>query len=341
MTSINDSQHGVYLDAGRLLRLSIVSDSQDAAESRVKVSFYKGSYKDIIDEAEVVIKNGQAKSWEYPMDKGIKTLNVKVAKGGGVKVRIEQPALEKAAAPKKAPKIVRTTPSKPAGKSVSTTSRGKPAGLKLSREQAGRINKAINANNIAAVEAELDQGMNINSMLYGRTILMQTSNIGTVDMVKMLISRGANLNYRTKRGDDALAVAMSNSRNWTKMVPVLVEAGISIDEKTPIWKLAFKTKKGKLKPEAKKLLKLLFAKGASPDNYSSQKKTTVIMYYAKKGWLDPLRFFIDQGANVNARSTDGQTALSEALAKPRRPENAARKKERQEVVKLLKSKGAK
>ncbi len=170
---------------------------------------------------------------------------------------------------------------------------------------------------------------------------MQASNIGTVDIVKMLISRGANLNYRTKRGDDALAVAMSNSRNWTKMVPVLVEAGISVDEKTPIWKLAFKTKKGKLKPEAKKLLKLLFTKGASPDNYSGQKKTTVIMYYAKKGWLDPLRFFIDQGANVNARSTDGRTALSEALAKPRRPEKAARKKERQAVVELLRSKGAK
>jgi len=341
MTGISDSQHGVYLDAGRLLRLSIVSDSQDAAESRVKVSFYKGSYKDIIDEVEVVIKNGQAKSWEYPMDKGTKTLNVKVAKGGGVKVRIEQPALKKVAAPKKAPKIVYTTPSKPAGKSGSKISRGKAAGPKLPKEQANKINKAINANNIAAVEAELDKGMNINSMLYGRTILMQTSNIGTVDMVKMLISRGANLNYRTKRGDDALAVAMSNSRNWTKMVPVIVEAGIYVDEKTPIWKLAFKTKKGKLKPEAKKLLKLLFAKGASPDNYSTQKKTTVIMYYAKKGWLDPLRFFIDQGANVNARSTDGRTALSEALAKPRRPEKAARKKERQAVVELLRSKGAK
>lgn len=341
MTGTGDSVHGAYLDAGRLLRLSIVSDSQDAAESRVKVSFYKGSYKDIIDEAEVVIKNGQAKSWEYPMDKGIKTLNVKVAKGGGVKVRIEQPALKKAAAPKKAPKIVYTTPSKPAGKSGSKISLGKAAGPKLPREQANKINKAINANNISAVEAELDKGMNINSMLYGRTILMQASNIGTVDMVKMLISRGANLNYRTKRGDDALSVAMSNSRNWTKMVPVLVEASISVDEKTPIWKLAFKTKKGKLKPEAKKLLKLLFTKGASPDNYSTQKKTTVIMYYAKKGWLDPLRFFIDQGANVNARSTDGQTALSEALAKPRRPENAARKKERQAVVELLRSKGAK
>ncbi|MEA3438267.1 MAG: DUF4412 domain-containing protein, partial [Thermodesulfobacteriota bacterium] len=123
MTDIRDSGQGVYLDTGRLLRLSIVSDSQDAAESRVKVSFYKGSYKDKIDGVEVVIKNGQTKSWEYPMNKGIKTLNVEVAKGGGVKVRIEQPAPEKTAAPKKAaaskkaaaakkaPKVVYTTPS--------------------------------------------------------------------------------------------------------------------------------------------------------------------------------------------------------------------------------------
>jgi len=339
MTGIRDSVKGVYVDAGRLLRVKITGDSQDAAKSKVKVIIYKGEYKDKIDQAEVVLKNGQTKAWEYPGNKGIKTLNIEVAKRGGVKARIEQLAPKKAAAPKKAPKIVRTKSSKPAGKRVSKPSRGKPSGLKLSREQARKVNKAINANDIAAVEAELDSGMNIDSILYGKTILMQASNIGTSDMVKMLIIRGANLNYRNKRGDDALSVGMSNSR-WEKMVPVLVKAGISIDDKTPIWKLAFKTKKGKLNPEAKKLLKLLFAKGASPDSYSSKKKTTVIMLYAKKGWLDPLRFFIDQGANVNARSMDGKTALGEALTKPRRPEKAAQKKERQAVVKLLRSKGA-
>ena len=144
MTGIRDSVKGVYLDAKRLLRLSLTGDSQDAAESSVKVIFYKGSYKDKIDEAEIVLKNGQVKSWEYPKDKGIQTLNIEVAKGGGVKVRIEQPAPKKAAAPKTAPKIVRTTPSTSAGKSGSKTSSGKPAGIKLSKEQGRRINKAIN-----------------------------------------------------------------------------------------------------------------------------------------------------------------------------------------------------
>jgi|GEM_PF-220639 len=209
------------------------------------------------------------------------------------------------------------------------------------RKQVGKIIKAINANDIALVESELDKGMDINSTLYGGTLLMKSANLGTADMVKMLISRGANLNYRTGRGDDALSDAMSNSRHWQQVVPTLVEAGITIDQKTPIWKIAFKTKKGKLLPEARKMLEFLFAKGASPDSYTTKEKSTVIMYYAKKGWSDPLKFFLDHGANINARTLDCKTALSMALTKPRRPEKPAQKKERQAVVNLLRSKGAK
>ena len=341
MTGLRDSQRGKFLDTKRQLRLLITSDSQDGTESKIKVTFYKGDYKDKIDEVEVALINGQSKTWDYPPEKGIKTIEIAVAKGGGVKVRIEQPAPEKAVKPKPAPKIVRTVPLKQARKPVTKTVPGKPPGPRLSKKQASKVMKAINANDIAAVESELDKGMDINSMLYGGTLLMKAANVGTADMAKMLISRGANLNYRTSRGDDALSVAMSNSRHWQQVVPTLVESGITIDEKTPIWKIAFKTKKRKLLPEAKKMLELLFAKGASPDCYTSKKESTVIMYYAKKGWLDPLKFFLDHGADVNARTTDGQTALSMALTKPRRPEKPEQKKERQAVVDLLRSEGAK
>ena len=341
MTGRHDSQRGKFLDTKRQLRLIITSDSQDGTESKIKVKFYKGDYKDKIDEVEVVLINGQSKTWDYPPEKGIKTFEIAVAKGGGVKVRIEQPAPEKAVKAKPAPKIIKTTPVKQVKKSVAKTAPGKPPGPRLSKKQASKIIKAINANDVAAVEFELDKGMDINSMLYGGTLLMKAANLGTADMVKMLISRGANLNCRTSSGDDALSMAMSNHRHWQKVIPTLVEAGITIDEKTPIWKVAFKTKKGKLLPEARKILELLFAKGASPDSYTSKKESTVIMYYAQKGWLDPLKFFLDHGADVNARDIDGQRALSMALAKPRRPEKIAQKKERQAVVVLLRSKGAK
>lgn len=341
MTGLRDSQQGKFLDTKRPLRLTITSDSQDGSESKIKVKFYKDNYKDKIDEVEAVLINGQSKTWDYPPEKGIKTFEIAVAKGGGVKVRIEQPAPVKAVEPKPTPKTVRTTPLKRAGKPVTQTVPGKPPGPRLPKVKASKIIKAINSNDVAAVESELDNGMDINSTLYGGTLLMKAANLGTADMVKMLVSRGADLNYRTNSGRDALAVAMSNSRHWQQIIPVLVEGGITVDEKTPIWVVGFKVKKGKLLPEARKTLELLFSKGASPDCHTSKKESTLIMYYAKKGWLDPLKFFLDHGADVNARDLDGQTALSMALTKPRRPENAAQKKERQAVVELLKSKGAK
>jgi hypothetical protein len=341
MTGLRKSTQGKFLDAKRKFRLAITGDSQDATKSNIRVRFFKGDYKDKIDETELVLVNGQSKTWDYPPEKGIKTFEIVVAEHGGVKVRVEQPAPKKVNKPKRAPKIVRTTSLKRTKKPVGKTIPGKPPGPRLSRKQAGKIIKAINANDIALVESELDKGMDINSTLYGGTLLMKSANLGTADMVKMLISRGANLNYRTRRGDDALSVGMSNSRHWQQVVPTLVEAGITIDENTPIWKVAFKTKKGKLLPEAKKVLELLFAKGASPDSYTTKEKSTVIMYYAKKGWSDPLKFFLDHGANINARTLDGKTALSMALTKPRRQEKPAQKKERQAVVNLLRSKGAK
>jgi len=141
MTDIKDSKQSVFVDTRQSLRLSITSDSQDSAESRVKLRFIKGGIggDKIIDEAEVVLNNGQTKSWAYPKEKGIQLVKIEVARGGGVKVRTEQPAPEKSAAVKtvpakkavvkKAPKIVRTTPSKQAGKAVSKTSGRKPAKL--------------------------------------------------------------------------------------------------------------------------------------------------------------------------------------------------------------------
>ncbi|MBW2096785.1 MAG: DUF4412 domain-containing protein [Deltaproteobacteria bacterium] len=340
-TGLRKFTQGKFVDPKRQFRLIITSDSQDSTKSRIKVKFYKGDYKNKVDEVEAVLPNGQSKTWEYPAAKGIKTLEIAVAKGGGVKVRIEQPAPGKSLKSKRAPKIIRTASSKQGKKSVTKAVPQKQPGPRLSRKQARKIIKAINANDVAVVESELDKGMNINSMLYGGTLLMKAANLGTAEMVKMLISRGANLNYRTRRGDDALSVGMSNSRHWQQVVPILVEAGITVDENTPIWKIGFKTKKGKLLPEAKKMLEFLFAKGASPDSYTTQEKSTLIMFYAKKGWLDPLKFFLDHGADVNARTIKGQTALSMALTKPRRPEKPAQKKERQAVVELLRSRGAK
>lgn len=106
VTGIQDSGRCPKVDPKRQLRLSITSDSQDSSESKIKVTFYKDQdQKDKADETDIVLKNGQSKTWDYPAENGIKVVDIDVAKSGGVQVILEQPApVEKTAAKKQAVK---------------------------------------------------------------------------------------------------------------------------------------------------------------------------------------------------------------------------------------------
>ncbi|HPJ95512.1 MAG TPA: DUF4412 domain-containing protein, partial [Deltaproteobacteria bacterium] len=107
-TGIQDSGRSAKVDSKRQLRLSITSDSQDSPESTIKVAFYRDQdEKDKAEETDIVLKNGQSKTWDYPAENSIQVVDIDVAKGGGVQVIIEQPApVEKADAKKTAqPKV--------------------------------------------------------------------------------------------------------------------------------------------------------------------------------------------------------------------------------------------
>ena len=101
-TGIQASGQNKFLDPKRQVRLSITSDSQDGSESKIKVSFYRDeNQKDKVDETDVVLKNGNSKTWDYPPEKGIRSVQIGVARGGGVQVLLEQPAPVKKAAARK------------------------------------------------------------------------------------------------------------------------------------------------------------------------------------------------------------------------------------------------
>ncbi len=51
--------------------------------------------------------------------------------------------------------------------------------------------------------------------------------------------------------------------------------------------------------------------------------------------------FSQDGADINARTLDGRTALSIAMTKPRRKEKPHQQKQREAIVAFLKSKGVK
>jgi ankyrin repeat protein len=305
MTGIHDGQQGLFVDAGRPLRLIITSDSQDGPESDVKVKFYKGDYKDKIGEAEIVLKNGQTKTWEYSAKKGIKALEIFVAKKGGVKVRVDQ---------------------------------REP--FQLTKDTKNEVSLAIQNNDMGKIMAFLDNGLDVNATLQGdgTTVLMKASNSADVEMVKMLLARGADINYTNKYGWTALLKALDNRKNWITVTPVLIKSGADVNATlksngyTPLWKAIGKISKNR--NAAVDIIKLLLSKGADVNApYISKKASysgeTPLMSASKKGAADVVKLLLSHGANVSARTGAGKTAL-----------DYARQKGHQEVVKLLDTKGA-
>ena len=180
--------------------------------------------------------------------------------------------------------------------------------------------------------------MDPNALVYGAPLLQSAANLSTADMVKMIIARGGDLTYRSRSGNDALSQAQSNRKHWQAVIAVLVEAGAPVNDETNVWKLAFKTKNGMFQPGVRETLAMLFSQGADINKPISKSGTTLLMHAAKKAWLDPLKFYLDHGADIDARDGSGQTALDWART-PQRSEKSFEKKNRQAIIELLESLG--
>jgi len=331
------SGHGEILYPGKKLVITITGDSPSRSVSRGDFTLYMGTnYQGKIETIKYSVNHGQSKYWEFSQDKQAGSINLYLLRGG-VKVKLDQ-SPGAAGIPSTAvaqPAVTTPTASVPAGKDKS-----KPAGPRLSKEESKTILKAINANDVATVKAYLDRGMDPNSTVYGSPLLQKAANLGSAEMVKLIISRGGDLDFKTRSGNDALSEAMSNRKHWGEIVPVLVEAGIEINEQTPFWKIVFKTKNGKFKPGVEEVLELLLSKGANVDCPIIKDGTTSLMYTAKMAWLEPVNFFLAHGADVNAKNKKGDTALSLAMKKQPR-EKPYQGNNRKAIIELLKAKGAK
>ena len=320
---------GYTVDPKKELKISMTGDSQDSAESEVKLIGYRQDYKDKLFEEVVRLGSGKSKSWTFAPEKNIRTIEVLVDKTGGVKFRMEQPA--------PAPKIVRTQPIKK--KQTPTKKAEKTFGPALSKADAKVISLAFFKNDIKTVKAYFEKGMDANITLNGAPLLQNAAREGSVEMVKLIVAQGGDLTYRAKNGQDVLFQAINNTEHWNEVIPVIVEAGVEVNEKTPILKITHKVKNGKFKPGVKETLELLLSKGADINYPTSTSGSTHLMFAAKMAWLEPVEFYLAHGADVNARDRKGQTALSLAKTK-RKGEQPYEDENRRVIIELLKSKGA-
>jgi len=174
--------------------------------------------------------------------------------------------------------------------------------------------------------------LNVQEKSYGYTPLILACQYKYHDLAKYLISKGADINIQGKEGATALMAAASNSR---EIVELLLSKGADVNARmtdgTGVFAQCITGIYWDSVPI--ELAETLLAKGADVDEAAttgSSEGFTPLMLAATNNLEDLARFLIKNGANVNATAKDGKTPLS-----------IATKEGYNNIVEILKANGAK
>ncbi|MCK4539496.1 MAG: ankyrin repeat domain-containing protein [Candidatus Krumholzibacteria bacterium] len=201
-------------------------------------------------------------------------------------------------------------------------------------EEPGMLFEKVTRNDTTAVKDLITSGADIDQQneMYGHTPLIVACNLNYVELAKLLISMGADINLRGKDGSSALIAAGANSQ---ELVELLLSKGADINARMVDGTGVFTQCIRGIFWDAVsiELAELLLSKGVdvneAPTSGDATGFTNLIMA-ANNNNEELVRFLIKNGADVNARTSSGATALSHAV-----------KNEYQNIIDILKSNGAK
>jgi ankyrin repeat protein len=176
------------------------------------------------------------------------------------------------------------------------------------------FSKCIDQGDTTAAMLFLEAGINLNSNTYhkkgypeGATPLMLAAHHGYTDLVNQLLEKGAEVNGENEAGETALIYAAR--AGYTAIVQMLIQKGAKLEAKIK------KVNLGIIRPDAQ---------------YHIQTNVgqTALIAAAKFGHTETVKVLLSNGANINAKTDSGETALMLAKKYP-------------EIVKLLQQAGAK
>ncbi|MBS1787037.1 MAG: ankyrin repeat domain-containing protein [Acidobacteria bacterium] len=165
---------------------------------------------------------------------------------------------------------------------------------------------------IAAVRAgkrsEIEQLLAANPELIngtdaaGSTALHHAAGFGPAETLELLISKGADVNAKNRRGSTPLHWAIHDEAK----VRLLVAKGADVNaqqvqNRTPLYLTA-------MLGNGLSTMRLLVSKGADP-NIASVNGQTPLMMAAGRGNIADVQLLLKQGAKVNAKDGSGETAL--------------------------------
>jgi len=145
---------------------------------------------------------------------------------------------------------------------------------------------------------------------YGNTALITAATEGQTEAVRVLLRKGANINVEGAMGETALASAAEEGK--TDVVQVLLDNGADIEATGNIANgtaLTLAAKNGHAN-----IVHLLLYKGAKIEPGGSSGYETALTRAASNGHTEVVRLLLGKDANIEARANNGQTALIEAAA---------------------------
>ena len=198
-----------------------------------------------------------------------------------------------------------------------------------------KLFKAVKASNASQVNEALEAGANINAKdSDGWTALMRASRNGYKAIVKTLLDKGADVNAKDKEGGTALMWA--TFKNRTAIVKILIDKGADVNARdnrgsTALMMAAINghTDIVALLEAARAAIARLFiavkANNASQVNEALEAGAninakdsdgwTALMWALGEGYTAIAKALIDKKADVNAREGRGWTALMIAAGK--------------------------
>jgi ankyrin repeat protein len=172
----------------------------------------------------------------------------------------------------------------------------------------GQLCKAVEDRSFAEVQRLVDAGADTNTICSeeGVTPLILSARVGSVEILKLLIETGADLNHQTN-GFTALNIAVALGE--ADKVRALTEAGADVSINSDRFNMLFNVaERGHVE-----IVQLLLDAGVSPhllDEYSGADNVTVLMAAAMGGDPATVQLLIETGVDVNARDSYGDHALN-------------------------------
>jgi uncharacterized protein len=168
-----------------------------------------------------------------------------------------------------------------------------------------RLVDAINAGDVKAVRALIDQRADVNAAEPdGTTPLHHAVDRDLPDIVRMLVRAGANVKAANRYGATPLWLAALNGSAAT--IGILLEAGADANAANADGETALMVASRTGKADA---VNVLLARGADPNVTEGWRGQTALMWAAAEGHAAVIDALVARGANVHARSTGGFTPI--------------------------------